>query len=273
MDITSICAFKLQINIKKWLLRWSFFLTLAIFSFPTLAQDADSIEIKVNELAKIKFYNGSVFYGKILHYNPRDSLVFLNSQNKKINIPSNVVRRVEESLYIQNIKKQAIETKYRFFDKDWYIDLSAYILAPLDHEAAGLQLSAGHRFNQWLSLGGFIARDHYDPYLSEVLYPVGAELSGYFFDRGFTPFYKLNLGYGFMFKDPEVFRVESRGGLMLMPALGVRFTGYKYFNGYFIAGYRFQSARTVNTIGWRIGEERTKDIFYRRLTIGVGFVL
>lgn len=262
-------------KVKTWETRKINYFILCVFlclSSLIYGQGADSI--KVNELAEIELKNGSTFYGKVLHYNPLDSLVFLNSQDNKVVLPSHVVDSVNESLSIGNGFTSAIShSDYAIMEKKWYIDVSAYILTTKNYPAGGIQLSAGYRYNRWFSVGGFIARDNYYPALNEILYPIGTEFTGFFLDQGFSPFYKLNIGYGFMFNDEEVFRRESKGGLMFNPSLGLRFTGNKYMNGYFSVGYRFQPAYTVNDIGWRISETRTKDIYYQRLTLRLGVIL
>lgn len=253
-----------------------FILSIFIHSSVIGQKNTDSIEIKVNDLAEIHLNNGSYFYGKVQYYNPLDSLVFLNSQGRTISLPSKVVKKVKETLIVEGAKENKVTVEkdnYGFFDKDWYIDFSAYLLTKKEYAAGGIQLSAGKRYNRWLSVGGFIARDNYNPQMNEVLYPVGVELSGFFIDQDFTPFYKLNMGYGFMFNDDEVFRRESRGGFMINPAVGMRFTGSKYMNGYLSIGYRFQPALTESDIGFRDFETRIRDIYYRRLTLRVGIML
>lgn len=229
----------------------------------------DSTAFSVREMAEINLHNGSRIYGELLYYNPLDSLVFLY-KGKKITYPSDIVESVVETLKYDRGGIHTSLFQYEFFEKNWYVDFSVYTLASSRVKAAGTQLSGGYRYNQWLSIGGFIAIDNYVPALREIVYPVGIEISGYFLDRGFTPFYKINIGYGFMFNDKSVSRTESRGGILINTAIGLRFTGKKYLNIYLAVGLRLQPAYAYYDYDWSTAG---REMYYRRVNVSLGIIL
>ncbi|MEQ9425232.1 MAG: hypothetical protein RJQ09_12485 [Cyclobacteriaceae bacterium] len=149
-----------------------------------------------------------------------------------------------------------------------------------------LHLISGYQFNQFVGLGlgtGFQS-------LSNVnIIPTYATFRGDIFDTRIAPFYYVDAGYGFgVNKDDDIFfgdEVDSKGGLMFSPGLGVRFKLKKIYLTTSL-GYKLQKAsveRRYDNVWWgwstsSIGPPSGEEIYnekrtYKRVEfrIGIGF--
>ena len=130
----------------------------------------------------------------------------------------------------------------------------------------GLSVSAGKRFNRFLSVGGGIGFDEYIVGTSENILSTFGEVSGYLMPSNQSISYHLAAGYGFAFKDEEANLTSATGGWMVYPAVGFRL-GKKNLKWTFDFGYKFQKANWVYDNWGTVSDQR---ILYRRLTLRTG---
>lgn len=130
----------------------------------------------------------------------------------------------------------------------------------------GISVSAGKRFNRFLSVGGGIGFDEYIVGTSENILSTFGEVSGYLMPSNQTLSYHLAAGYGFAFTNEESNLTSATGGWMVYPAIGIRL-GKKDMKWTFDFGYKFQKANWVYDNWGTISDQR---ILYRRLTLRTG---
>lgn len=94
-----------------------------------------------------------------------------------------------------------------------------------------------------------------------------AEVGGDILKGRFTPFYKLNLGWGFNLNndESEFYSFKKSGGILLHPSLGIKLKTKDKAAFTLGAGYRFQ--RSKQQYEWEISP---KKITYRRLCVEMG---
>lgn len=167
------------------------------------------------------------------------------------------------------------ETPYQFREKGWYnasyfVGLNGWLED--DYQLGlGLHTVFGYQFNRWLGVGAGTGVDAYSFDRDEVLIPVFLEVRGYATSAKTAPFYSLNAGYGFAFKNEDQFVVDAEGGLMIHPAIGLRFGADPDVNVIFDIGYRFQWATYQRELEFSGIRER-REINFRRVALRFGLL-
>lgn len=178
------------------------------------------------------------------------------------------------------IQKSALNTRikneYVFKDKGLYIAPSLYAISGNNGNRAesvwglGGSVSAGHRFNRWISVGAGIGYDRYIWRSGEDFMPFFAELSGFLNESNRSLFYNLKLGYSIAFENEQYLLTEARGGIMVHPNIGYSWGADQHKMGISI-GYKFQDARLVYQNAWDFGRRSEQDILYKRLTFALSY--
>jgi hypothetical protein len=132
-----------------------------------------------------------------------------------------------------------------------------------------LQCVNGYQFRRELATGiGF----GIDSYYNYVITPLYLRINGVLFDRQISPMYIVDAGYGFysnLFN--ENFTGNSKGGIMVNPAVGVRIRLAKNSSFIVNAGYRYQTLSTSTSLG-APGDGIREKSTYKRLSIRAGFM-
>ncbi len=120
----------------------------------------------------------------------------------------------------------------------------------------------GVKFNQFLAVGIGTGLDVYD----HEFVPVYLDIRGDILNQSITPYYALNAGYGFSF-DMSGTRsdLNYKGGMLVHPALGIRFSSRKRVAYLLEVGYKFQHGK----IEYK-NREITDKLTYRRLSLKAG---
>ncbi|MFN7120263.1 MAG: hypothetical protein ACK4TA_25970 [Saprospiraceae bacterium] len=105
-----------------------------------------------------------------------------------------------------------------------------------------------------------------------LVLPVYAEARGYFLKKNKTPYYALNLGYGFAFKDEDQGILKAKGGLLLHPAIGFRLGARDSVNFLFDLGYKFQWATLTRNFGGWSRETLEQELVYKRFSVRLGLI-
>ncbi|MGB3546809.1 MAG: hypothetical protein WBA17_07530 [Saprospiraceae bacterium] len=132
-----------------------------------------------------------------------------------------------------------------------------------------MQYTLGRRFGRKLRVGGGLGYDLYNHDRDEKLVTGLVQARYIFLKKAFSPFVQLESGYGMpVGKNDQV--LESRGGPMIHPSLGLKLYSGQGPDMLFGIGYRFQQA--TYTTQTQIGlEERSNN--YRRLYFRLAVVL
>jgi len=246
---------------------------------------------KSNSAAKptdiVYLKDGSVLKGQIVSYEQGRSLLFKLQNGETITLQdANIARIVQDTgeprsnsydgLTQTRPKKVKKEPVYNFSERGFYDVLSLGSLNTRTSNSEfkmGISLHnvAGFQFSRMLGIGLGLGIETYGTDDREVIYPVFAEFRGYFNKKIKAPYYTLNAGYGFMATNEREFITEARGGWMLHPAVGLRFSANKHSNITADIGYKFQKAYYRRDFNFN-GDIEIRDILYQRLIIRVGFI-
>ncbi|MFM9950208.1 MAG: hypothetical protein ACKV1O_19900 [Saprospiraceae bacterium] len=230
--------------------------------------------------------DGSVLKGLIVNYEQGATLNFrLQNGEEIVIIDSEIARIVQDvrepkansydDLINGKVKAKPKEQVYNFKERGFY---NATMLGSLNTRAGnefkmGLSFHnvSGFQFSRWLGIGLGVGIETYGTDDDEVIYPIFAEFRGYLNKKIKAPYYSLGAGYGFMATNEKEFITEARGGWMLHPAIGLRFSGKKHSNLTADIGYKFQKAYFRRDFTFN-GDIEIRDVLYQRLIIRVGLL-
>lgn len=233
--------------------------------------------------------DGSVLKGLIVNYEQGATLTFQLQNGEKIIIQDVEIARIVQDVrepkagsydeLINGTTKVSAKPKapqvYEFRERGFY---NAMSLGSLNTRAAsefkmGVSFHnvSGFQFSRWLGIGLGVGIETYGTDDDEVIYPVFAEFRGYLNKKIKAPYYTLGAGYGFMATNEREFITEARGGWMLHPAIGMRFSAKKRTNLTADIGYKFQKAYFRRDFNFS-GDIEIRDILYQRLIIRVGLL-
>ncbi|MEL6867794.1 MAG: hypothetical protein AAFP19_25440, partial [Bacteroidota bacterium] len=143
----------------------------------------------------------------------------------------------------------------------------------------------GHQFNDFLAVGGGIGLDVIGgkDFRTYTFLPIYVDIRGFPIRGKVSPYYALSLGYGFAFDAFDNFDDEAderySGGIMIAPALGLRFASRKkgqfllelgYKMQYTDAQYQHREFGNPFTSGYFIYVNR--ETFFRRLEVSFGWI-
>ncbi len=226
-----------------------------------------------NESAKkpckdvVKLTNGKQYRGEIASFSPGDSLVLMLGSGEKLVVNYAVIKQIT-----RNCGKTHSDT---MLQKKWYKTVAGGVMAGQDWNGnsvngLNLQLAYGYQKNRWLGLGiGAGVENYISNFLS---YSVKAEYRGYLKNTAPTPFWALQMGYGFTngaWKDDNFgwwgTRTKQTGGLHSQIAVGW------YFNPHFYVqtGLILQNATKV--VYFDDTNNHSDKIQFRRINFAIGF--
>lgn len=222
--------------------------------------------------------NGSVFYGRIMEYTQGKELkIKLSTNGTIVTLKDRKVKKIIQGNVKEPVYKKIKRTRkpYQFKEKGLYnatylttnMGGSAFDATETDY-GYGMQTSFGYQFHRLIGVGAGIGMDYYYKGSGENFMPVFGEVRGYLFPKNITPTYSFAAGYGFAFKDEDRNIIEADGGLMIHPAVGIRFGGDKNMNFTLDAGVKIQKGRFVFR-NWEVIENR---MTYKRFVIRAGLL-
>jgi hypothetical protein len=157
-------------------------------------------------------------------------------------------------------------------ESGWYNIVSMGLLLGRDAQLqdgliasfSALHYVAGYQFNQYIGAGIGAGVDLYEP----AFFPLYVDLRGNLNIRNKTFFYSLQSGYSLSEDDiaKKTDAAEYEGGLMIYPAVGIRFPTRGKTDILVELGYRNQWAKM--TFPWN---EDVDKIQYRRYVVRLGF--
>lgn len=231
--------------------------------------------------------DGSVLKGLIVNYEKGATLTFAMQNGEEIIVQDAEIARIVQDVReprassyddLANGKpktKPKEQPVYEFRERGFY---NVMMLGSLNTRAAsefkmGLSFHnvSGFQFSRWLGIGLGVGIETYGTDDDEVIYPVFAEFRGYLNKKIKAPYYTLGAGYGFMTTNKKEFITEARGGWMIHPAIGLRFSAKKRTNLMADIGYKFQRAYFRRDFNFT-GDIEIRDVLYQRLIIRVGLL-
>lgn len=224
---------------------------------------------------KLFLHNDSKIVGKLLHYKPGDSIHFELNNGEKIVFAEKDVKRI-----VMAEIKQAKE--YRFREKGFYnatyvgfsFGKSKIPWSSQNQLKAGISLEniTGYQLNRWIGAGVSIGYDNYYITGNDAnVISVGSEVRGYLTKQNTALYYRIGGGVGFPMADTKDGLNLSgfKGGLMLHPAIGVRFGASPKMNFFIDLGTKFQQVHFNQIFEW---SENRYTITYQRWILRGGLM-
>ncbi len=133
----------------------------------------------------------------------------------------------------------------------------------------GISNITGKQLNKYLGIGLGISYNAMYVGAGENLMPIFIDVRGYLKEKKVSPYYNIGMGYNFTFKNEEKQIVDSKGGIMLRPAVGFKI-GSAESSFLIDLGFNFSKADFTRDYSW---ETRENKMTYRRLELRVGLLL
>ena len=247
---------------------FAIFTSLLLHAAQSKAQQTDFFD-------KVYLNNGTVIVGKILYYQPNDTLQiqtrsgqivrFLPTQMKKI-----VMQDVAENKPTKTVKP------YNFKERGFYDALSV-----------GLNLGKLSRFNQILGgidvqnvvgfqhnrlVGGGIGLGYNSYYASNGesnVLSIFGEYRGYLSKRNTSEYWTFAAGFGQPLKNETENLTNFKGGFMIQPTVGWRFGASRRYNFFADLGFRLQQVQYESNNTW---SENHYKVTYRRWILRGGIL-
>lgn len=246
-------------------------LTLAIVVPLTSLQSqsttgADPVIMYLTKGAKLK--------GDLIAFSPGVSSTIVTMYGDTVVIPEKMLKRVEY-LNWESKSSSRPERPYAFREQGFYhsasLGLNANTVSSNSGGIAGYELatSFGYQHSRLLGVGVGISADFYHPRGNEMVFPIFAEVRGYFLQQPVTPYYSIRAGYGVVFKNEDVGLINGVGGYMINPAVGWRLSAKKGMNMTLDLGLKFQKAAFET---FRQSERALTELTYKRLHVRLGFL-
>ena len=197
---------------KRIILSWVFLAFLATFAQAQEVKNTDAIYVKP----------GGVFRGEIIKYKQDEFVEFRLVSGDTVKLAQNRIRKIVQKGVVMNT----------FENQGFYYHMQVGLNGGLsfdDYFTLGFSVNntIGYQHNRWLGTGVGIGADRYFGGHSVFFIPVSFNVRGYVLNRSRTPYYSLDLGYGFaVLQVKDVFQ-KAKGGLMFHPSVGIRFGGQK----------------------------------------------
>jgi hypothetical protein len=200
----------------------------------------------------VYFEDGSVVKGIIVSYHINKTLVMLvggeevefSAQQVAYIARGKQGKKMEEKV---GVEKMTYE--YAFKERGIYNVSSLSLNVGNDFEGTtvgvGVQHVLGYQFNRWIGAGAGVGIDVFGFNAEKPFVAVFGDVRGYFLPKKVSPFYAFQMGYGFL-NDQRI--RDAKGGLLVYPALGVRFSGKAGANFSMDIGYKYQKSEVE--YGW-----------------------
>ena len=208
---------------------------------------------------KIYLKNGSVLVGKIIEYQPKDSVVFQIQNGNTMTFPSNLVKKVK--MYSES----EVAKMYTFRQNTFYTRSQLSVLYKKDNSGISFSQSVGYQFRHWLAVGAGLGIDNYRLEQGNNLMPVFLELRTFLLKQNLSPYFSLRVGHSFAFEDKSIGQTEAKGDYFINPTIGYRLgTGFPYVD--IFCGVKFQKTQYETLDSW---SKSHFNITYRRYDIGL----
>lgn len=175
--------------------------------------------------------------------------------------------------------KERCDKPYAFRERGIYGITYASIINGIGHNGdvqlgLSLQQVAGFQFNRMFGAGIGVGLENFSVGAANgpLILPVYAEARGYFLKKNKTPYYTLDVGYGFAFRDEDQQIIKAKGGWLLHPAIGFRLGARDSINFLFDLGYKFQQATLTRDFSGWTRDIQEQQLLYKRFSVRAGLI-
>jgi hypothetical protein len=214
-------------------------------------------KIKQQYMDQVILLDGTSREGHILEYVPDRYVIIRDHRDRENTFGMEEVARIEYGTVEGRIfRRQRERRPYAFAEEGWYhqtgfgvslgreaVDTD-FNFGPRVRTVFGfhLQYAAGWQFSRYFGLGGGLSFDVYNFERREMALAPILQLRSFLTRTNTAPYVSFGAGYGFAFKNREFGLNRAKGGVLLHPAVGVRFTGSNGMAMSIDFGYRLQNA-------------------------------
>lgn len=240
------------------------FLILISCAIGATAQDEQQ-QVEIRQIDILYTVNGSMWKGKILSWDT-SKVVFETTSGLTMTFKPMDVKRVRQRV----LKPRRAPRPYAFREHGVY-QVVQFASSSGPNSGISATYAIGHRFSRMLGIGGGLGYENFELDEGKRILPLFAEVRGFTRSTKISPYYAARVGYGIAFGDEERGIVDSKGGFLANPEVGVRFGGHEVANFYFGIGAHFQKAEYW--MEWPWSETRIHDrVWYQRTEFKFGLV-
>ena len=221
---------------------------------------------------KVYLNNGSLIVGKIMYYQPNDTVQVQTVNGQIMRFAPLQVKKIKMNGGAQGNTLQ-IERPYNFRERGMYDALSfnaAFGRSSTSHMGLGFQNVVGYQFNRLVGGGIGVGNDSY--YLKNgesSVWSVFGEYRGYFSKRNTSEYWTFAAGYGRPMAVKDDILTNLKGSYMIQPTIGFRFGASSRYNFFTDLGFRMQQVRYENNQSWA---QNHYTVTYRRWVLRGGIL-
>lgn len=190
--------------------------------------------------------NGSIIRGDVIEQTKEVIKIEIAGGSILVYKMEEVEKIIKEEKVLKFKKK---ERDYQIKDTGYFHSISFGFLpgrnAQFGNFAFGgsLHYTFGYQYKRILGVGIGVGTDAYIYNNIQNIFPVYLEARGYFSDKPFSPYYRVDVGYGFTTVGNSWNIIDASGGLYVHPKIGFRFPSRS--NAAFVMelGYSHQGAK------------------------------
>ena len=244
---------------------------LIVFTFLFLS--AAHLKAQQNDFSdKVYLKNGSRIVGKIIYYQPDDTVQVQVTSGQIMRFAPQQVQKIRMTESADSKTSRTVKP-YNFKERGMYDALSFDVnfgRSTQSHIGVGFQNVVGYQFNRLVGSGLGVGYDSY--YLkngqSDVVSVFG-EYRGYLGKRNTSEYWTLAAGYGHPLGIKNDNLTNLKGSFMLQPTIGYRFGASHRYNFFLDLGFRLQQVRYESNNTW---SENHYTVTYRRWILRGGIL-
>jgi hypothetical protein len=215
--------------------------------------------------------DGSRMTGNVLDYKPNEAISLELSSGQQIVFLAKDIKKVVMSM--PNVEKKS--EPYEFKEKGIYNASSLSFTfgksSFVNTIGIGLQHSIGYQFNRILGAGLGVSYENLytQSYAEGRMFSIFGEVRGYFSKHNTAFYYNVAGGMAFPVAKESESLTNHKGGLLIYPALGMRFGASKRYNFFVDVGAKMQQ------VSYKRFTESSNDIYavtYRRWVVRGGIL-
>jgi hypothetical protein len=219
----------------------------------------------------VYLYDGSRITGNVLSYKPDESILLELSSGQQLIFLAKNIKKVVMSM--PNIEK--VKEPYEFKERGLY-NATSFALSfgkstYTNTVGVGLQHSLGYQFNRIFGAGMGVSYENlYIQNSAEGrMFSIFGEVRGYFSQQNTAFYYNVAAGMAFPVAKASENLTNHKGGLLVYPAIGMRFGASKNYNFFMDIGAKIQN------VSYNSFNEWSQDLYsvtYRRWVLRGGIL-
>jgi sRNA-binding regulator protein Hfq len=169
--------------------------------------------------------NGSIIRGEVIEQTKETIKIQIEGGSILVYKMDEVERIVKEE---KKIKSKKTERDYQVQDTGYFHSINFGFLPGRNAEwgdfafGGSLHYTFGYQYKRMLGAGIGVGGDAYIYNNIQNVFPVYLQARGYFLNQPFSPYYSVNVGYGFATSNNAWNIVDASGGLYVHPKIGFR---------------------------------------------------